>query len=316
MDTVAEVVGIEKNYGPVRALNRIDFAVSAGEVVGFLGPNGAGKTTAMKILTGYLQADAGTARVCGHDVEAEPVEAKEQVGYLPENNPLYLDQRVQDYLAFVCDARSIVGSARPPALDRVVDATDIAQVYRRPIGELSKGYRQRVGLAQALLHDPPLLILDEPTNGLDPNQVVEIRELIRTLGKTKTVLLSSHVMPEVQALCDRVILLNEGSIVADGSLESLTRPADDLAVRLVLRADASALDSLSADGRELVEVKQSVFGDAELVAGRFHLQGGLPAVERLATAAAGLGVPVLEIAPQVATLEDLFRQRTAGEVLS
>lgn len=224
---VVEVSGVSKCYGDLIALSGANFSISSGQVVGLLGPNGAGKTTAMKILTGYLAADEGSASICGVSIEESPTEAKRLLGYLPENNPLYSEMRVRDFLQFVGKARGLSAGPLKNAVDRSVVSTGLQEVWGRFIGDCSKGFRQRVGLAQALLHDPPLLILDEPTNGLDPLQVVEMRELIRSLGETKTVILTSHVLPEVQALAERVILLHRGKIVADGSLDELLGGCQD-----------------------------------------------------------------------------------------
>jgi ABC-2 type transport system ATP-binding protein len=224
---VVEVSGVSKCYGDLIALSGANFSISSGQVVGLLGPNGAGKTTAMKILTGYLAADEGSASICGVSIEESPTEAKRLLGYLPENNPLYSEMRVRDFLQFVGKARGLSAGPLKNAVDRSVVSTGLQEVWGRFIGDCSKGFRQRVGLAQALLHDPPLLILDEPTNGLDPLQVVEMRELIRSLGETKTVILTSHVLPEVQALAERVILLHRGKIVADGSLDELLGGSPD-----------------------------------------------------------------------------------------
>ncbi|MGH7150401.1 MAG: ABC transporter ATP-binding protein, partial [Planctomycetota bacterium] len=206
------VQGLTKHYGPVVALEGVSFEIGRGEVVGFLGPNGAGKTTTMKILTGYLHADRGGAEVAGHSVFREPLAVKRQIGYLPESTPLYAEMRVDHYLDFVGSVRGIAAGDRRGALDRVVGACALEGVMKKQVGELSRGYRQRVGLAQALLHDPPILVLDEPTSGLDPNQIVEIRGLIRSLASRKTILLSTHILPEVRETCRRVLILHEGRI--------------------------------------------------------------------------------------------------------
>lgn len=212
-----QVEGISKLYGNQKALNNISFKVEKPEIVGFLGPNGAGKSTMMKILTTYLDANEGFATVNGFDVKANKQLVQQSVGYLPEHNPLYLDMYIKEYLAFNASIYKI-SKAR---IDEVIELTGLTSEAHKKIGQLSKGYRQRVGLANALLHNPDVLILDEPTTGLDPNQLVEIRNLIRSIGKAKTVFLSTHIMQEVEAMCDRVIIINKGEIVADKKLKEL-----------------------------------------------------------------------------------------------
>ncbi len=212
-----EVNHLTKIYGDQKALNAISFKINKGEIVGFLGPNGAGKSTMMKILTTYIDASEGQAKVNDFDVQKNPLDVQKQVGYLPEHNPLYLDMYVKEYLAFNADVYK-VDKAR---VNEVIELTGLSPEAHKKIGQLSKGYRQRVGLATALLHDPDVLILDEPTTGLDPNQLVDIRHLIKTLGKEKTVFLSTHIMQEVEAICDRVIIINKGEIVADKKLSEL-----------------------------------------------------------------------------------------------
>ncbi len=219
---VIEIRGLQKRYGNHVALRGIDFTVDRGEVVGLLGPNGAGKSTAMKILTGYLSATEGTARIMGRDVVVDPVETRRHVGYLPEAAPVYGDMRVQDYLQFAGQVRGLGSAERAAAVDRAMARTGLEPRALQSIGTLSKGFKQRVGLAQAILHEPDILILDEPTSGLDPNQIVDIRSLIRELGRRKTVLLSTHILSEVQATCDRVIIISEGTLVADGPTEAVT----------------------------------------------------------------------------------------------
>ena len=212
-----EVNHLTKIYGDQKALNAISFKINKGEIVGFLGPNGAGKSTMMKILTTYIDASEGQAKVNDFDVQKNPLDVQKQVGYLPEHNPLYLDMYVKEYLAFNADVYK-VDKAR---INEVIELTGLSPEAHKKIGQLSKGYRQRVGLATALLHDPDVLILEEPTTGLDPNQLVDIRHLIKTLGKEKTVFLSTHIMQEVEAICDRVIIINKGEIVADKKLSEL-----------------------------------------------------------------------------------------------
>lgn len=214
-----EVKNLQKLYGSQAALGGITFNVKTGEIVGFLGPNGAGKSTTMKIITGFIPASDGEVKVCGLDVEENSMEIRKKIGYLPEHNPLYLDMYVKEYLDFVADIYKIKN--KKERIEEMIQLVGLEKEQRKKIGTLSKGYRQRVGLAQAMIHDPEVLILDEPTSGLDPNQLVDIRNLIKTIGKTKTVMLSTHIMQEVEAICDRVIIINNGLIVADNSAKEL-----------------------------------------------------------------------------------------------
>jgi ABC-2 type transport system ATP-binding protein len=214
-----EVKNLLKLYGEQKAVNNISFRVNKGEIVGFLGPNGAGKSTTMKIITGYLQQSSGEAYVCGINVNTEPLETKKKIGYLPELNALYYDMYVREYLAFVAEVHEIQKSK--VKIENVIELTGLTIESKKKIGQLSKGYKQRVGLAAALIHDPEVLILDEPTSGLDPNQIIEIREVIKKQGKNKTVLFSSHILQEVEAICDRVIIINKGELVADNKLSNL-----------------------------------------------------------------------------------------------
>ncbi|WP_348799795.1 gliding motility-associated ABC transporter ATP-binding subunit GldA [Flavobacterium adhaerens] len=241
-----EVKNISKNYGTQKALDNISFSVKKGEIVGFLGPNGAGKSTLMKILTTYLQADNGVALVNGFDVNSQAKSVQLSIGYLPEHNPLYLDLYVREYLAFNADVYKVAKSR----IDEVIELTGLKLESHKKIGQLSKGYRQRVGLANALLHNPDVLILDEPTTGLDPNQLVEIRNVIKNVGENKTVFLSTHIMQEVEAICDRVIIIDKGQIVADKKLDNL----------------------ISANKEQFVEVEFDKNVDKELIAQIPHLK--------------------------------------------
>jgi len=216
-----EVRNLTKNYGQVKAVQNVSFSVGQGQVLGFLGPNGAGKTTIMKILTGFHFPTSGSALVDGIGIDEDPVEVKKRIGYLPESIPLYEDLTVDEYLSFIAEARLIPSPERKKAVDACLEACGLQQYRSRKIDTLSKGYRQRTGLAQAILHDPPILILDEPTNGLDPNQIIEIRSLIMELGKRKTVLLSSHILQEIEAICPQVLIINEGKIAAQGTTEEI-----------------------------------------------------------------------------------------------
>lgn len=215
------VRNLHKFYGDFEAVKGISFDVKKGEIVGFLGPNGAGKSTVMKILTCYMSATEGEVKVAGHDVYQNPLEVREAVGYQPENVPLYEEMLVIDYLLFMAKMRGVAKESRAVRVDHVARVCGLNLVMGKPIGELSKGYRQRVGLAQALIHDPPVVILDEPMSGLDPNQITEIRDLIKTIGKEKTVIFSSHIMQEIEKLCDRVLIIDQGKIVADSSVSDL-----------------------------------------------------------------------------------------------
>jgi ABC-2 type transport system ATP-binding protein len=217
-----EVENLTKHYGTVVALRQVSFAIAPGEIVGFLGPNGAGKTTALRILTCFMPPTSGTARVAGLDCQQHSLEVRSKIGYLPENVPLYLDMTVRRFLAFAGSAKGLAGSERQQEIDRVIEVCSLSSVSHRIIGHLSKGYRQRIGIAQALLNDPPILVLDEPTIGLDPTQIVEIRALIKQLGRERTILLSSHILPEVSQICQRILIINKGQIIATDTPANLT----------------------------------------------------------------------------------------------
>ncbi|NNC94944.1 MAG: ATP-binding cassette domain-containing protein [Chitinophagales bacterium] len=244
------IESLSKHYGDQKAVDNISLDIAEKGVVGFLGPNGAGKSTTMKMLTCFIPPTSGTAVVCGYSILEDPIEVRKNVGYLPENNPLYKDMYVREYLNYIADIYKIGNKTKK--VNDVIEMTGLAPEIRKLIGQLSKGYKQRVGLAQALLHDPEVLILDEPTSGLDPNQLSEIRQLIRDLGKEKTLILSSHIMQEVQAVCDRVIIINKGEIVADDPIESLNRNAGlVLRVRFKSLTDSTRLHAIP--GVEKVE---------------------------------------------------------------
>jgi ABC-2 type transport system ATP-binding protein len=218
-----EADGLSKYYGDFAAIEDVNFKIHSGEVVAFLGPNGAGKSTTMKLLTGYLSPSAGVARIAGHDMSTDRLAGSAKLGYLPENGPLYGDMTPRSLLEFFADARGISGSYRRERIAAVIDLCDLGGVIGKAISKLSRGYRQRVGMAQVLLHEPDVLIMDEPTAGLDPNQIREVRETIRRLGQNKTILLSTHILQEVEAMCSRVLFINEGRLVFDGTTEDLSR---------------------------------------------------------------------------------------------
>lgn len=234
------VNNLTKIYGKQTAVNSITFNIPSGKVVGFLGPNGAGKSTTMKMLTGYIPPTTGSGSICGIDIMENSLEVRKIVGYLPENNPLYLDMYVKEYLTFMAGISEV--KQKKEAVEKVIETTQLQRERHKKIGQLSKGYRQRVGLAQSLIHDPKVLILDEPTSGLDPIQVVEIRNVIKSLGSDKTVLLSTHIMQEVEAMCDRVIIINKGNIAMDQSMEELRN--DNSNLEQIFRKATNHVDTL------------------------------------------------------------------------
>jgi ABC-2 type transport system ATP-binding protein len=315
---IVEARGLRKDYGPVRAVEDISFSVSRGEVVGFLGPNGAGKSTTMKMLTGYLRPSSGSALVAGVDVAQDPLGAKRLIGYLPENAPLYDDMMVVDFLEFIADLRDVTGAQRRDRLREICKRCGLLEVLGKNIGQLSKGYRQRVGLAQAMVHDPDLLILDEPTSGLDPNQIVEIRELIKELGREKTVILSTHILPEVQASCGRIIILNKGKLVADDTPEVLTGAERHAVVRLVVTSGNGTLPS-EGEVRALLSAVPGVAavertdGEGDGTLG-FRVRAAASHDPRadIFRAAAGSRFVLLDLHRERVSLEDTFRQLTLG----
>ena len=240
------VSNLTKTFGDQRAVNDLSFEVKQGEILGFLGPNGAGKSTTMKMITTYLQPTSGTATVCGHDVIKDQMDVRHHIGYLPEHNPLYKDMYIKEYLQFIARIHKVDNAKN--RIVELIETTGLQKEQHKLISSISKGYRQRVGLAQALLHDPDVIILDEPTSGLDMNQLIEIRALIKKLGETKTVIFSTHIMQEVQALCDRVIIINEGKLVADDPIDMLQKRLkgeDVIYLELDKKYDASALESIN-----------------------------------------------------------------------
>ncbi len=251
------VEGLTRRYGDVVALRGLSFEVRPGEIVGFLGPNGAGKSTTMKILTGYLSATEGEARVAGLSVREDSEAVREKIGYLPENVPLYEEMIVHDYLRFVAEIRGVARARRSDRIMEVGRLTGLTHMLGRTISELSKGYRQRVGLAQAIIHEPEVLILDEPTTGLDPNQIVEIRDVIKSIGQEKTIIFSTHILQEVTAVCDRIIIINRGELVADGTLEELEDRMSELRPGLIVGFDGEA-------GGELREFLEALPGVTEV----------------------------------------------------
>jgi len=308
-----EVTALTKRFGSKTALDDISFTVGEGEVLGFLGPNGAGKSTAMNIITGYLSSACGTVTIGGHEILAEPMKAKAQIGYLPEHPPLYLDMTVWEYLSFLFALKRLRLPKRAH-IEETCELVGVAHVTGRRLGNLSKGYRQRVGLAQALLGNPPVLILDEPTVGLDPKQIIEIRSLIRSLGKRHTVILSSHILPEVQAVCERVIVINEGRIIADGTPDNLSRGLGGegrLTARIAgpeqeVGAFLAALPGVSK-ARSLGPREENAFDWL------LETEPGGDIRPGLFFALAGKGWPLLALRGSDMSLEDIFLSLIAGD---
>lgn len=246
---------LTKIYGAQKALDDISFEVKPGDIMGFLGPNGAGKSTTMKILSGYIPQTSGKASVCGYDVQENSIDVKKHIGYLPELNPLYTDMYVKEYLLFIAELQNL-GKRSNNAVESMIERTGLSQERRKKIGQLSKGYKQRVGLAQAMLHNPEVLILDEPTSGLDPNQVGEMRDLIREIGKDKTVILSTHIMQEVEAMCNRVVIIDKGKIVADDKIEKLQQKlTGDVTITVEFKNEVNENDLKKVAG--IISVKQN-----------------------------------------------------------
>ena len=305
-----EVEGLTKRYDQTLAVDNISFHISRGEVVGLLGPNGAGKTTTMKILTCYLSATAGKASINGFDTFDQSLKVREQIGYLPESCPLYQDSDVTTYLNFCAEVRGIDASKRKRAVDRVVSDCDLDKVTRKVIGHLSKGYRQRVGMAQALLHDPAVLILDEPTSGLDPNQIRDILKLIHSLGREKTVIHSTHILSEIEATSDRVLIINNGRIVAEGTPQELMAQSAGATVYLTVRGEGCApqIESASfvAQAEKIADAKDGFI--------RMAVRGtpGKDISVDLFRLAVENGWLISELRTESASLEEVFAQLTKG----
>jgi len=300
-----------KRFDGVTAVDSVSSAVDTRQVVGFLGPNGAGKSTTMRMITQFYEPDSGEIRLDGVPLADAAREAKRRIGYLAENNPQYDDMLVADYLAFIADLRELAGLTRRQALDAAITGTGIESVYYRPIGELSKGFRQRVGLAQAMLHRPDLLVLDEPTEGLDPNQRVEIRRLIATLGRDRTVILSTHVLSEVQHTCSRLLVISRGKIVADGPVDRLIQQAEGAVAIAVEAAGTGIAEAL----RELPGVRRVEAGRAAdgRVAVTLTADGGTDLRPEIFDLAKSRGWTLYELHEERASLEQLFRQLTRGD---
>ncbi len=299
-----EVKNLLKQYGEQKAVNDISFTINKGEIVGFLGPNGAGKSTTMKMITGYLQPDAGEIIITGIDVRKHPLEAKKKIGYLPESNALYYDMYIREYLAFIGDVHKI--SNPRSAINQVIEQVRLTPESKKKIGQLSKGYKQRVGLAAALLHDPEVLILDEPASGLDPNQIVEIRQVIKEQGKNKLVLFSSHILQEVEAICDRIIIINKGKLVADDKLINLQNINKNIQTVIVQFAE-------TVDKTLLEQLKDAEKVEGMLNAG-FQIQTSNPDAVRkgLLSLALEHNLNIVSLQTQNQSLEKIFQSLTTN----
>jgi ABC-2 type transport system ATP-binding protein len=316
MNEMIAVTGLQKTFAGFAALKGIDFRVAKGEIVGFLGPNGAGKTTTMKILTGFQAPSAGSARVHGFDCVSESLEVRRHIGYLPESAPVYGDMLVRDYLDFVGRVRGLAGAERARGVARAAEECDVSDRLGQRVSTLSKGYRQRVGLAQALLHEPPVLILDEPTSGLDPNQILAIRNLIRRIGESRTVILSTHILQEVQATCDRVLILNHGELVADAPIDQVRAAiaGGDLfrvsfvegAVRLAEPAIRAAIDGVAGVQRVALQAADVPGTHAYEVFATRDIRGDLFDL------AVAQGLRLVDLSRERSSLEEVFRRLTLG----
>lgn len=307
-----EVQNLTKRYGPFTAVEGVSFSVPRGQILGFLGPNGAGKTTTMRILTGYMPPTAGRARVAGFDVQDAAIEAKRRIGYLPETPPLYPEMTVRDYLSFVGRIKGVAGSDLTARVSAVMEKARVADMAHKQCGKLSKGYRQRVGLAQALIHDPDVLVLDEPTAGLDPKQIIETRDLIRALGGDHTIVLSTHILPEVSQTCQRVVIINKGRLVAEDTPENLTAR---------LQGASTVHVEVDADGRDPAMVARAVAGvtavqqagSGATVTLEVQSEQGRDIRRELASALVTQGFGLVELRNARLSLEDVFLQLTTAD---
>jgi gliding motility-associated transport system ATP-binding protein len=301
-----EISRLVKQYGHQKAVDELSFSVEKNEIVGFLGPNGAGKSTTLKIATGYLTATSGNVKVCGLDVSQHAKEIKQRIGYLPEHNPLYLDMFVHEYLHFSGRFFGIKGKELSERTSKVIDMCQLGVEQNKKIGQLSKGYRQRVGLAQALLHEPEVLILDEPTTGLDPNQIIEVRELIKSISTERTVLFSTHIMQEVQAICDRVVIINNGKLVADDSLANILAVSAKqiLEIQFEAAVDINKLQEF-AGIKYIIEKDNNIY-EIEMVSEE-------DARPEMMKHIASLGLPLIGIKQKETTMEEVFNSLTQSK---
>lgn len=306
--SIIEVENLTKSYGPYKAVDSVSFSIKKGEVVGFLGPNGAGKTTTMKMITGFMAATSGRVQIAGFDVFENPLEVKKRIGYLPETPPVYSDMTIESYLNFVAKLKGVESSRRKALVERAIQKTDLGPMKHRLIQNLSKGYRQRVGISQALVSDPEVLILDEPTVGLDPRQVAEVRSLIKELAGQHTIILSTHILPEVQASCQRIIIINKGKIVAQDTIDSLSNRSGS-AGRVHLRVLKSSQD-LIAQINKTPGVKRLTQNDLDFTV---ETDGLGETAARVAESVVKSGSGLLELRQETFNLEDVFLKLTTSE---
>ncbi len=313
-EPLIEIDGLTKCFDPILAVAGIDLAVAKGEVLGFLGPNGAGKSTTMKMVTGYLAPTSGRVRICGHDVEADPIAAQECIGYLPEGAPAYADMTPRQFLSFIAEIRRVPKPAAKARIDDVVAKTELSHVLDQPINTLSKGFKRRVGLAQAILHDPPVLIMDEPTDGLDPNQKHAVRTLLHAMAPDKAIVISTHLLEEVEAICTRAVIIDRGRIVADGTpAELIARSRHHNAVTLVLpptQSDAAKLRIKAINGVAAVEQVMRPGGLVELTA--FPKSGAL-LIEEVGALVVAQKWDVKELYAEAGRLDEVFRAITTSD---
>jgi len=311
---LVQVTNLSKRYGPHKAVDDVSFSIQKGEIVGFLGPNGAGKSTTMNILTGYLSSTEGDVVIDGQNILENPEDIKARIGYLPENPPLYTEMTVSEYLRFVCEIKRVAKKDISPRVDRGLETVRITDVHRRLIKNLSKGYRQRVGLAACLMGDPDILVLDEPTSGLDPKQIIEIRDLIVGLGKDHTIILSSHILPEVSETCERVLIMNLGRIVADGKLDELARDlADTSELLLRVAGDRSATEAAlgGLSGMKRLDIGDSPEpGTVDVVV---QADENVDLRKDVFFALSGAKLPILQMRARNTTLEEIFLSLTNVE---
>jgi ABC-2 type transport system ATP-binding protein len=313
MSAMIEIRGLKKHFGPIRAVEDVSFDVARGEVLGFLGPNGAGKSTTMKMITGFLAPTAGTAKVCGFDVETQAIEAKKRIGYLPEGAPAYPDMTAASFLDWVAAIRGFDGAERAKRTARAVERTQLADILHQPIDTLSKGFKRRVGLAQALLHEPEVLILDEPTDGLDPNQKHEVRGLIRSMAAERAIVISTHILEEVDAICSRAVVIARGRVLADGTPEALEKRSRwHYAVSFVVpAAEADRLRSALA-AHPGVGGFERADGEGGLSMLTAFPKAGKPMLAELGALARGTGIRIDEIREERGRLDEVFRTITTG----